>query len=107
MRDRRRQLSLHRAAAVGSSPLVNLLLDAGSPVNAQDVDGATPLHHAVAEGHGDAAVTLLKRGADSGVKDREGKLAIELAPDRKVRLFILTAARDEGMEVAMPEGVEV
>ncbi|KAF8542096.1 ankyrin repeat-containing domain protein [Trichophaea hybrida] len=86
IRDRRQQLPLHRAAAVGSAPLVNTLLDAGSPINAQDVDGFTALHHAVAEGHGDAAVMLLKRGADSGAKDREGKLPIEMAPDRKVKI---------------------
>lgn len=35
---------------------------------------------------GDAAVTLLKAGADSTKRDRDGLLAIDLAPDREVGL---------------------
>jgi 26S proteasome non-ATPase regulatory subunit 10 len=37
---------------VGSVPMVELLLKNKSPLNATDMDGYTPLHHAVAEGHG-------------------------------------------------------
>ena len=63
----------------------NGLLDNGSPLDATDVDGQTALHHAVAEGNGDAAAELLKRGAAADKKDAEGRLAVELAPDQKVR----------------------
>lgn len=52
VRDRRGQYPIHRAAAVGSAPMVNLLLRNLSPLNPTDVEGFTPLHHAVAEGHG-------------------------------------------------------
>lgn len=52
VRDRRGQLPIHRAAASGSAPMVQLLLKNMSPLNAQDNEGYTPLHHAVAEGHG-------------------------------------------------------
>ena len=41
---------------------------------------------AVSEGHGDAALYLLKEGADSEKKDLDGRLAIDTAPDQKVRL---------------------
>ena len=102
-RDRRQQLPLHRAAAVGSSPLINMLLDHRSPIDVTDADGSTPLHHAIAEGHGDAATTLLRRGADSGVKDRDGRLAIECAPDSKVVKFVLAWAEAEGVELVRPE----
>lgn len=64
--------------------MVKLLLDNLSPLNPQDQSGLTPLHHAVAEGHGDVAVELLKRGAESGLLDKEGNLALRLAPDQKV-----------------------
>lgn len=37
---------------MGSVPMVELLLNNKSPINATDVAGQTPLHHAVAEGHG-------------------------------------------------------
>jgi 26S proteasome non-ATPase regulatory subunit 10 len=85
IKDRRGQLPLHRAAAIGSIPIIKLLLEEGkSPVNATDIDGLTALHHAISEGHGDAAITLLKAGAEADKKDSEGRLAIEMAPDAKV-----------------------
>jgi 26S proteasome non-ATPase regulatory subunit 10 len=37
---------------VGSVPMVDLLLKNKSPLNATDMAGYTPLHHAIAEGHG-------------------------------------------------------
>ncbi|KAI1160567.1 ankyrin [Nemania serpens] len=52
VRDKRGQYPLHRAAAVGSTPMVKLLIENGSPLNATDIAGYTALHHAIAEGHG-------------------------------------------------------
>lgn len=45
VKDNRGQLPLHRAAAIGSVPMVNLLLENKSPVNATDISGLTALHH--------------------------------------------------------------
>lgn len=87
IRDKRGQLPLHRAAAVGSVPVIKLLVGRKSPLDGGDVDGMTALHHAVSEGHGDAAVELLKAGAATDKKDGEGRLAIQLAPDSKVSSF--------------------
>ncbi|EME87577.1 uncharacterized protein MYCFIDRAFT_201177 [Pseudocercospora fijiensis CIRAD86] len=101
VKDKRGQLPLHRAAAVGNVPIVKLLLESRSPVNGTDMDGSTALHHAIAEGHGDTALQLLKAGAESDQKDATGKLAIQLAPDEKVRKYILRAAEEEGIEVAL------
>ena len=39
---------------------------------------------AISEGHGDTAMALLKAGAESDKRDENDKLAIELAPDKKV-----------------------
>jgi 26S proteasome non-ATPase regulatory subunit 10 len=36
--------------------MVELLLKNKSPLNATDVAGQTPLHHAIAEGHGEAQI---------------------------------------------------
>lgn len=63
------------------------------------MDGFTPLHHAIAEGHGDTALALLKAGADTDKKNSEGNLAIDLAPDMKVKKFIKEAAEREGLEI--------
>ncbi|RMZ76473.1 hypothetical protein DV738_g4894, partial [Chaetothyriales sp. CBS 135597] len=99
-KDRRAQLPLHRAAAVGSVPIVRLLLDQGkSPINGSDADGQTALHHAVSEGHGDVAVELLKRGAESDKKDADGRTALECAPNGKVRSYIINAAEREGIDL--------
>jgi ankyrin repeat protein len=39
---------------------------------------------AIAEGHGDTAMVLLKAGAETDKKDNNGALALDLAPDAKV-----------------------
>lgn len=100
VKDKRGQLPLHRGAAVGNVPIVKLLLESKSPVNATDADGSTALHHAIAEGHGDAALVLLNAGAEADKKDSNGAYAIDLAPDGKVRNYVLRAAEEEGIEVA-------
>ncbi|CAF9930466.1 MAG: hypothetical protein GOMPHAMPRED_005663 [Gomphillus americanus] len=99
VKDKRSQLPLHRAAAVGSVPLINLLLENKSPLNATDYAAQTALHHAISEGHGDAALVLLKAGAESDKKDVDGNLAINLAPDAKIRKFVLQSAEREGIDV--------
>lgn len=99
IRDKRGQYALHRAAAIGSVPMINLLIKNKSPLNATDSDGQTALHHAVAEGHGDAAVALLKAGAETDKQDLEGKLALDLAPDKEVRKYIERMAENEGIEL--------
>jgi len=98
-RDKRGQYPIHRAAAIGSVPMVELLLKNKSPLDATDVEGYTPLHHAVAEGHGDTAVALLRAGAETDKKDVDGFLAIDLAPDAQVQKFILQSAEREGLEL--------
>ncbi|KAI0188391.1 ankyrin repeat-containing domain protein [Astrocystis sublimbata] len=99
VRDKRGQYPLHRAAAVGSTPMVKLLLEHRSPLNATDVAGYTALHHAVAEGHGDTAIELLKAGAETDKRDTDGYLALDLAPDKQVRKYIERAAENEGIEL--------
>ncbi|OWT42831.1 ankyrin repeat domain-containing protein [Pochonia chlamydosporia 170] len=100
VRDRRGQYPIHRAAAVGSAPMVTLLLKNKSPLNPTDNEGYTPLHHAVAEGHGDVAIVLLKEGADFTLKNSEDVLALDLAPDKEVRRYIMQGAEREGIELA-------
>ncbi|KAI0907888.1 ankyrin [Ustulina deusta] len=99
VRDKRGQYPLHRAAAVGSEPMVKLLLENRSPLNATDNVGYTALHHAIAEGHGHTAITLLKAGAETDKRDSDGYLALDLAPDKEVRKYIEREAENEGIEL--------
>ncbi|KAH6646504.1 ankyrin repeat domain-containing protein [Truncatella angustata] len=99
VRDKRGQYPLHRAAAVGSVPMINLLVKNKSPLNATDSTGYTALHHAVAEGHGAAAVALIKAGAETDKKDADGFLALDLSPDREVRKYIEREAENEGIDL--------
>ncbi|TLD34551.1 26S proteasome non-ATPase regulatory subunit 10 [Venturia nashicola] len=98
-KDRKSHLPLHRAAAIGSIPMMKLFLENKSPLSAGDVYSMTALHHAIIEGHGDAAVFLLKEGAEHDRRDSDGNLAIQLAPDVKVKTFVLQAAEREGIQV--------
>lgn len=99
VKDKQGQLPLHRAAAIGSIPMVNLMLENKSPLNATDISGLTALHHAISEGRGDTAVVLLRAGAETDKRDVDGNLAINLAPDKKIRQFILQSAEREGVDV--------
>ncbi|KAI9840700.1 MAG: hypothetical protein M1837_001376 [Sclerophora amabilis] len=100
VKDKRGQLALHRAAAIGSVPMVKLLIDNRSPLNATDISGLTALHHAISEGHGDTALLLLKAGAETDKRDMDDHLAIDLAPDTKIRAFILQSAAQEGIDLS-------
>lgn len=102
VKDKRGQLPLHRAAAIGNVTIIKLLLDNKSPINATDVDGSTALHHATSEGHGEAALVLLRAGAESDKKDNRGDLAIPLAPPT-VRSYISRMADEEGLTVLLKE----
>ena len=104
IKDNRGQLPLHRAAAAGSVPMMKVLLDAKSPLNATDIDGMTSLHHAMSEGHGDAALLLLTLGADYTKKDNDGRMPLDLAPDAKTKRFIVQAAEREGIDLEQGEG---
>jgi len=97
--DKQGQYPIHRAAAAGWTPMVRLLLQHKSPLDATDVSGFTALHHAVAEGHGDTAVALLQAGAEAGKRNIDGKLAIDIAPDAEVQKYIKRAAELEGIQL--------
>lgn len=86
-KDKRGSTALHRAAAIGSQPLLKMLADARAAVNVRDTDGWTPLHHALAEGHGDAGVLLVSLGADPALESNSGQTAVQVACSDQVRQF--------------------
>jgi hypothetical protein len=72
--------ALHTSASKASLKLVELLVNAGADVNAEDALGNTPLHNAVARRDNRKVVELLiARGAIIWARNREGKTPIRLA----------------------------
>lgn len=71
--------ALHRAAAGGSVPVLELLLGHGGDPNTRDLAGCTPLHYASFAGHTDAVHCLLGAGADPSRRNRDGCTALDLA----------------------------
>ena len=67
------------AATQGDLALIDLLLDAGLPIDVPDADGWTPLMMAVLLGRTDAALHLLARGADGYLETRSGLSAVSVA----------------------------
>lgn len=65
------QTPLHIAAMTGYLPSVQLLLDNGAPLGAEDGYGRIELYYAAANGHMSVVELLLHRGANANPK--EGK----------------------------------
>jgi len=58
---------------------IQCLLDAGAGINAQDKNGATPLHRAVRTRCAAAVKCLLERGSDATLKNKPGSTPFHLA----------------------------
>src|SRR6266446_2569097 len=58
---------------------IQCLLDAGAEINAQDKNGAAPLHRAVRTRCAAAVKCLLKRGSDAKLKNKPGSTPFHLA----------------------------
>lgn len=58
---------------------IQCLLDAGAGINAQDKNGATPLHRAVRTRCAAAVKCLLQRGSDAKLKNKPGSTPFHLA----------------------------
>ena len=80
--DNNGQTCLHVAAERGVAEMVNLLLDAGAYVNAQNKEGITPLPLATRAAHKIVVESLLRvPGVHITGKDAKGKTALEIARD--------------------------
>ncbi|OQV20271.1 Transient receptor potential cation channel subfamily A member 1 [Hypsibius exemplaris] len=74
------QTALHMAAATGSVPMIDFLVQKNADVNAKDLEGNTPLHGAVLSGASPAVVSaLLILKADPNARNNALNTPIHLA----------------------------
>jgi len=70
---------LNWAALQNNTAMIDVLLDAGADINATNLSGFTPLHHA-AEGEAIEAIKLLiEKGASLDLKTKQGRTVLEIA----------------------------
>lgn len=82
---------IHWCADRGHTDALRLLLSHPHlDVNLRDVDGQTALHYASSCGHQECLRILKEAGADTQVRDEDGKTFEEVAFDAAVRQFIQT-----------------
>jgi len=74
--------ALHAGAASRNFDVVQLLLDAGAPVNTAQQEGWTALHAAAQHGDVRMARALLAQGADPKQRNDQGASAIGIAAER-------------------------
>jgi hypothetical protein len=89
--------------------MIRLLLKAGAQINAQDKNGATPLHRAVRTRCAAAVQCLLEAGADAAIKNKPGSTAFHLAVQNTGRggsgAEVAKAAQREIIQLFLAHGI--
>jgi ankyrin repeat protein len=91
-------IPLHKAASIGSVDMVNLLIESGANINAQNILGETPLMLAIVKNYEDVIYTLLKNGAKIDIKNNIGETAYILCLKhnrKKIQQYLVNVLRME------------
>jgi ankyrin repeat protein len=84
---------LHLASCAEAA---RLLIQYGANIEARDVDGRTPLHHAAMDCHSDVAQALIEAGADVNARSADGQTPLHEASCRKVAELLIKAGANTG-----------
>ena len=77
--------ALLEAAFERHSAVVEVLLEAGSDINATSHSGRTALMYAAQNGDAETLRILAEHGADQELRNKEGKSALDLASNDEVK----------------------
>ena len=92
---------LHSASRLGNLELVCLLIQEGADVNAQDEDGESPLHGAIARSDNyDVARTLIENGAELSSRAIDGKTPLHNIFNNTMSDVLM---RDDWLENMQPD----
>lgn len=90
------ETALHLAASFRESDVAARICDRlianGAELNAKQIGGQTPLHHAVSKGAAQVVETLVLAGADPFLKDDQGKSAMDFAQGNDALKAVLKKA---------------
>lgn len=90
------ETALHLAAAHREDKVAARICDRlianGAELNAKQIGGQTPLHHAVARGSEALIETLILAGADPFLKDDQGRSAMDVAQGNEALKTLLKKA---------------
>ena len=104
---------LHVASALGLFALVQLLLEKGAKLHAQDGLQRTPLHYAVkpwrripkTPQHVETVRVLIERGAIHTLRDRDGRTPEDLI-NQDTQLYISSSRKDRSQSIDYNSGLE-
>ncbi len=85
----------HRHAPDGWMPTMRFLVEElGADVNARDLNGYTPVHHAAARGDNEMILYLVEKGAHVTAVSRRGQTTVDMAngPVQRIQPFVETVA---------------
>jgi len=82
-----------------SSDVINYLINKGIDINAQDIYGMTPLHYALQSKNAEAAIALLKAGANPNLPNQDGLIPLSMIGYIPERLDVLELMLQKGANV--------
>lgn len=92
---------LHSASKSGNMELVRLLIQEGADVNAQDEDGESPLHGALARSNNyNIARILIENGADLSIRAVDGKTPLHNIFNNTISQVLM---KDDWLEKIVPD----
>ena len=92
---------LHRILCYSEpkAELIQFYIDNGVDVNAQDIHGMTPLHYALRSKNAEAAIALLKAGANPNLPNQDGLIPLSMIGYIPERLDVLELMLQKGANV--------
>lgn len=95
--------ALHVAAAKGYIKVMGVLVQAGAPVNSQDLDGWTPLHAAAHWAQREACEILCKEFCNMDIKNHVGQTAFDVADPDVLELLEQLQKKQTTMQKDRPD----